>query len=145
METAVEISTALHDRLIAEAAASPCHEVCGLLFGDGAAIVDARACANVARSPTDSFEIDPAALIAAHRAMRAGGPRLIGHYHSHPGGPPDPSPRDADAAMPGDLWLILGQGTARLWRAVPGGGWRDCFERVPLRVAPPCAAAPASP
>ena len=145
METVVGISTALRDRLIAEAAASPRHEVCGLLFGDEAFIAEARACANVASRPTDSFEIDPAALIAAHRAMRAGGPRLIGHYHSHPGGRPDPSPRDADAAAPGELWLILAQETARLWRAVPGGDWLDCFERVPLRVAPPCAAAPASP
>ena len=28
----------------------------------------------------------PAALIAAHRAQRHGGPTLIGHFHSHPTG-----------------------------------------------------------
>lgn len=145
METSVGISSGLLDRLLAEAAAAPAIEVCGLLFGDDRGIAGASACRNVADTPATSFEIDPAALIAAHRAMRSGGPRLIGHYHSHPGGQPDPSPRDAAAATAGDLWLILGAGEARLWRAVDGGAWLDCFERIRLDVTPPCAAALRSP
>jgi proteasome lid subunit RPN8/RPN11 len=59
----------------------------------------------------------PAALIAAHRAARAGGPALVGHYHSHPGGSPVPSARDAAAAEPGSYWIIAGSGALRAWYA----------------------------
>lgn len=145
MDAGVAISSQLLARLLAEAAASPTIEVCGLLFGADDQIDAALGCRNVAASPATAFEIDPAALIAAHRAMRAGGPRLIGHYHSHPTGMAEPSARDAAAAVPGDFWLILGAGEARLWRSVVGGRRLDCFEPVSLRVTPPCAPAPASP
>ncbi|PZU07481.1 M67 family metallopeptidase [Sphingomonas sp.] len=103
--------------LLGEAAASPEREICGLLFGSAERIDAAIATINVAPHSEDEFEIDPAALIAAHRAERAGGPRLIGHYHSHPSGSAHPSARDAAAAQPGRLWLILGGGEAMLWRA----------------------------
>lgn len=145
MESAVTISSELHDRLIGEAAASPGVEICGLLFGDATRIDDAAACRNVAARPGNEFEIDPGALIAAHRAARTGGPQLIGHYHSHPFGKAVPSVRDAEAAGEGDLWLIIGAGDVRLWRAVAGGTLLDRFEAVPLRVAPPCLSGRASP
>lgn len=145
MESMVEISSELHCQLLRAAVLSPEMEICGLLFGDAGRIEAVRPCSNVAADSAVAFEIDPAALIAAHRAMRAGGPRLIGHYHSHPRGAADPSPRDAAAAMPGDLWLILGHGEARLWRAVQGGAWLGRFERVAMRVAAPCALPAASP
>ena len=129
------ISRSLLDRLLAEAAASPALEICGLLLGrvDGTdcAIDGAPAAANVASHPADSFELDPAALLAAHRAGRTGGPHLLGHYHSHPQGPASPSPRDAAAAEPGRLWLILGDDGARLWLAQPAAA----FVEVPLTVA----------
>lgn len=101
----------------AAAAASPEREVCGLLLGRPGLIERALPTANVAPDPTCWFEVDPQALFAALRAERAGGPRLLGHYHSHPSGSADPSPRDRAAAEPGRLWLILGGGLARLWRA----------------------------
>jgi proteasome lid subunit RPN8/RPN11 len=124
----IAIARCLIDQLLAEAAAEPDREVCGLLFGNGGAILHVAPTANVAAYPADSFEIDPQALFAAIRAERNGGPRLIGHYHSHPRGRPDPSPRDAAAAEPGRLWLILGSGEARLWQAEAGGR----FTPVPL-------------
>jgi len=49
----------------------PC-EACGLLLGQGDAIATAWPAANVAPQPERHFEIDPTALIAAHRAARAG-------------------------------------------------------------------------
>ena len=104
-------------------------EICGLLFGAPDRIDAVRPTANVAADPAATFEIDPAALFAAHRAERAGGPRLIGCYHSHPNGSPTPSARDAAAAEPGKLWLIIGGGEARLWRAYAGR-----FEAVALIV-----------
>ena len=90
---------------------------------------------NVSPDPATSFEIDPAALFAALRAERAGGPRLVGHYHSHPNGLASPSLRDAAMALqPGRLWLIVTAGATRMWREVPGGAVHGAFEPVELVV-----------
>jgi len=108
----------LHARLLAEAAASPAAEISGLLLGDDAQITAALSARNVSPSPHDSFEVDPAVLIAAHRRARMGGQALIGCYHSHPKGGPTPSARDAAAAEHGALWLIVASGEMAAWRAV---------------------------
>jgi proteasome lid subunit RPN8/RPN11 len=116
------ISSTLLAGLLTEAKNSPEREVCGLLFGasgvrDGGRIEAVEACANVAADPARAFEIDPAALFAAHRRARGGGEAVIGHYHSHPSGEAVPSARDAAQAMgDGALWLILTAREARLWR-----------------------------
>ncbi|QHL90822.1 hypothetical protein GVO57_08280 [Sphingomonas changnyeongensis] len=134
----VMISRAALAAARAHAAATPGREACGLLLGvtgvDGGLRIDtAQPCANVAADPAIMFEIDPAALIAAHRAARNGGPAVIGCYHSHPSGPARPSARDAAmAAGDGQIWLILpgddagggagGEaGVPGAWRALPGG------------------------
>jgi len=131
MAMTVTISTTLCDRLLAGAAATPDHEVCGLLFGTPARIDDAVTCANVAADTRTAFEIDPGALFGAHRAARAGGPAIIGCFHSHPGGNARPSARDAAAAAgDGSLWLIIGGGEMGLWRTVSPGG----FENVALAI-----------
>jgi proteasome lid subunit RPN8/RPN11 len=78
----------------------------------------------VAEDPHRSFEVDPRALFAALRAERAGGAKLIGHYHSHPNGLATPSARDAAAAEPGWLWMIVGGGEAGLWIAEEGAAFR---------------------
>jgi proteasome lid subunit RPN8/RPN11 len=125
----IAISSTLLHRLLNEARASPEAEICGLLFGSSERIEGAEAAANVAPDPARRFEIDPAALFAAHRAARTGGPRMIGHYHSHPSGTPIPSARDAEAAMgDGAYWLILTPDEARLWRSLAVGA----FEPVSL-------------
>lgn len=130
---AVTISSDTLDFLLITAAASPDREVCGLLLGQGDAIVAAVPCANVAAEPHHRFEIDPAALIAAYRAARAGGPGVIGHYHSHPTGRAEPSPRDAaDAAPDGSIWLIAGGGTVTAWRAVAAGERHGRFDPLAL-------------
>ncbi len=103
----------------AEASAT---EICGLLLGTAERVEAMTATRNVAQDPARHFEVDPAALFAALRATRRGGPAILGHYHSHPRGSPDPSMTDAaQAAADGRLWLIVGGGTARLWRAVAQG------------------------
>jgi proteasome lid subunit RPN8/RPN11 len=122
--------------MMAEAAATPQREVCGLLFGEPGAIEEARPAANVADDPAESFEVDPYALLAAHRSGREGGARLIGHYHSHPNGSIAPSARDAAAAEPGWLWLIVAGGAAALWRSEAAGPVEGVFHRVDLDVLP---------
>lgn len=132
---AVEISSTLVARLLAAAAASPDVEICGLLFGTPARIVDALACRNVAPDPRTAFEVDPAALIAAHRAARGGGPAIVGCYHSHPNGAPLPSPRDAAAAAPdGSVWVIICASDIGCFRAVEDGEYHGGFEAVAYRV-----------
>ncbi|TPG49746.1 M67 family peptidase [Sphingomonas glacialis] len=119
---AMEISSTLLAGLLNEAQLSPTREICGLLFGTADRIDTAQACPNVAPDPSRHFEIDPAALFAAHRAVRTGGTAVIGHYHSHPSGVANPSARDAEGAMGDDaLWLIVTAGEARLWQTrLPG-------------------------
>lgn len=130
----VQIASALLQQIVDAAAASPQAEVCGLLFGTPHAITAVAACANVAADPARHFEIDPAALLAAHRAARNGAAAVVGHYHSHPSGHAVPSPRDAAAALPdGSLWLIAARGEVRAWRAVDEGPVAGRFEEVALR------------
>lgn len=139
------ISSELLGSIVAEARASE-EEICGLLLGRDGAIEGGVPCRNVAADPRARFEIDPAALIAAHRRARAGGMRVIGHYHSHPGGLPIPSACDAaEAAADGSIWLIVGSGEPRAWRAVADGTVQGRFEPVSLVIAPPCAAESAPP
>lgn len=117
----------------AHAAADAPREACGLLFGKPSAILRTQPTANVDADPVRRFEIDPGVLLAALRAERAGGPRLIGCYHSHPSGDLTPSLADARSAAPdGRLWLIVAQDRAMLWRAQTNGAVNGRFEAVEL-------------
>lgn len=108
--------------LAAEAARAAPEECCGLLLGAGQieAIVPAR---NVAATPRTHFEIDPAALIAAHRAAREGtGLPVLGYYHSHPAGRAAPSATDrAQASGDGLVWAIIGADETSFWRDTANG------------------------
>lgn len=130
----VRISSVLLERILSHAAADR-DEVCGLLLGEGGWIHAILPAANVAPDPGRHFELDPAVLIAVHRAARAGGPAIIGHYHSHPSGRPEPSAMDAASAAPdGSLWMIVGGGVARLWIAGPGDGEQSSFTPAALDI-----------
>jgi len=106
------------------------HECCGLLLGRAGRIEQALRCANVHAQPASHFEIDPAVLIAAHKAARAGGPMVLGYYHSHPNGRAQPSATDrADAARDGRIHAIIANGSVSWWRDSPQG-----FEPLPTRL-----------
>jgi desampylase len=105
-------------------------ECCGLLLGKGNRVALAQPAANVHPQPASHFEIDPKALITAHRAMRAGGLELLGYYHSHQGGRAEPSAADRAAASgDGRIWAIVAGGEVSWWRDRPGG-----FVALPTRV-----------
>ena len=123
----------MHDALLSFAAVAPHEEVCGLLFGSFDRVKAVEATRNVADDPTVSFEIDPAHLIAAHRASRDGGAAILGNFHSHPNGVAQPSARDADlAAGDGAVWLIIAGETITAWRAVEAGALQGRFDPVPI-------------
>ena len=117
-----------------EAEARTAHplECCGILFGERGAIVDLLPARNVHPQPERHFEIDPQALIDAHRAAREGGPGIVGYYHSHPNGRAVPSATDsALAARDGSVWAIIAAGRIALWRSGDAG-----FTVLPYVIAP---------
>lgn len=118
----IEVASSALERMIAEAASAAPDECCGILLGTDNRIDSALPARNVHPDPALHFEIDPQALIDAHRAARAGGPQVIGYYHSHPHGEAAPSATDQTlAAGDGSVWAIIGKEGARFWRDDAGG------------------------
>lgn len=120
------LSPAAHAAILHAARQAAPREACGLLFGNAAHIETAQPAANVHGEPHRHFEIDPAALIAAHKAARAardsGGPQLVGYFHSHPNGLARPSATDAASASgDGRIWAIAAAGAVTLWWDAPSG------------------------
>lgn len=132
---AIRISRTLLDSIVSDAARDEKAERCGLLLGDEQSIIAVHFAANVAPDPCRHFELDPALLLAAYKAAREGGPRVIGHYHSHPSGWALPSATDAGCALPdGSLWLLVAGGEAALWRAVEHGPVQGRFQAEPMEI-----------
>ena len=111
-------------------------ECCGLLLGRFGRIQTALP-RNVHDKPERFFEIDPQALIDAHRAERSGGPSLIGYYHSHPNGEPYPSPTDREsAAGDGRIWAIIGSAGVMFWEDYRSGFVAQTWDIVDERRSP---------
>ena len=126
----VEVTRAVLARILDEAALAHPHECCGILLGDAQTIRALKPATNIHSAPDRHFEIDPRALVDAHRAARAGGPAVVGYYHSHPVGQAVPSSVDrALAAHDGRIWAIAAEGEVRFWQDDEAG-----FEALSLRV-----------
>ena len=103
-------------KIRAHARAAYPNECCGLLIGKTVAdvvdITDIRASGNLTSGdPTKSFEVDPKLRFDVMREAQArnDGFDMIGHYHSHPDGPAEPSATDLSKAYePQMIWLICG-------------------------------------
>jgi len=109
-------------RMLSEAKAAHPRECCGILLGTGNRFTEARPAANVHPEPETHFEIDPQALIDAHRAARDGGPQVLGYYHSHPAGAAEPSATDrAMASGDGRVWAIIGPDNVLFWQDAADG------------------------
>jgi proteasome lid subunit RPN8/RPN11 len=117
MVSVLELAGGLLDALKHEAAAAHPLECCGILLGEGDRIIGLLPAANVHPRPESHFEIDPQALVDAHRAARQGGPKVAGYYHSHPNGRAEPSTTDrAQSARDGSVWAIVAAGEVTFWR-----------------------------
>ena len=128
---ALEVTRDVIATLLTRATAAAPAECCGLLLGRGERIDQALPATNIAPDPLRHFEIDPVALIAAHRAARSGaGPQVLGYYHSHPTGSAEPSATDrAMTSGDGRVWAIAAGGMVRWWRDGAQG-----FEALPTRI-----------
>ncbi len=107
-------------------------EACGLLAGQGAQVTEVYCIPNVLHSPV-RYRMEPHAQVRALHHIEKQEQTLLGIYHSHPAGPPTPSPTDVrEAAYPGCAWLI--------WSPRTSGGWqcrafriaRNRFQAIPL-------------
>lgn len=106
----ISVTSEVMAAMEAAARAAYPNEACGILLGEGARITHFLETANVHPTPETHFEIDPQALIEAHKAEREGGPRIIGYFHSHPNGTAEPSATDlAMASSDGAVWAIHGK------------------------------------
>lgn len=132
----VRIARTANDIILLEAEQTRDREVCGLLIGQTGFIEAAVPMANVAPDSRRMFEIDPAMLLSEHRRARVAGHRVLGHYHSHPGGKPVPSLRDAaNAHQDGALWVIAtDDGALAAFCAIAGGVIAGRFDRVDLEI-----------
>jgi len=122
MGSVLKLTSDIIATLLAEAKRAAPAECCGLLMGRGGRVEEVRPAANLSAEPLTQFEIDPAALFAAHREARTGGREVIGYYHSHPRGHPVPSATDCRHAS-GDrrVWAIVAGCEATFWRDGEGG------------------------
>ncbi|MFP4004148.1 MAG: M67 family metallopeptidase [Alphaproteobacteria bacterium] len=116
--TALVLPQPLRRKIETEARKAGAEECCGLLVGHVAGargvVTASVASPNRAADPRTSFEIDPALLLESQRHLRAAGQVVLGHYHSHPRGPADPSAADAERAwVPGHVWLIAAPDRSR--------------------------------
>jgi proteasome lid subunit RPN8/RPN11 len=127
----IELTRAALERILAEAHEGFPDEACGLLLGHGTRIEQALPARNVHPTPRTRFEIDPQALVDAHRAARQGGPEVLGYYHSHPAGPAGPSATDREQASgDGRIWAIVASGDVTFWRDDEDG-----FAKLSYRLA----------
>jgi len=119
----IRISEKLSNRIKAAAVAAWPEECCGLLAGraeGGGRVTVTRIAESPNVAPTggggdggesglhDRFEVDPKVRFDLMRELEGGIEAIIGHYHSHPGHPAEPSERDIDMAFEPELvWLIV--------------------------------------
>jgi proteasome lid subunit RPN8/RPN11 len=112
----VHIPGILANQLYAHARADAPNECCGLIIGttsdEIANVSEIHPSKNLTSdNPARTFEVDPKLRFDLMRAIqsRNDGTDIIGHYHSHPNGPAEPSATDLSMAYePQMIWLICG-------------------------------------
>ena len=112
------------------------HECCGLLIGDESQVIEAVPTQNVAAEPLRAYEVSPRDhFMLIRRCRTQAGVAIIGGYHSHPHGKPEPSPTDRDRAFSDFLYLIVGPADGSGPLEVRGYRWRDgAMEPVTLSI-----------
>jgi proteasome lid subunit RPN8/RPN11 len=125
------LPAAVESTVIAHARRAAPEECCGLLLGDGDAIVEAHPARNIASNPRRRYLVDPRDHLVAIRRARGRNLEVVGGYHSHPHSNARPSQTDADDGFSDFLFVIVGLGGEE--PEVTGWTWTDGnFSPVPL-------------
>ena len=112
----VHISREALTEIVAHARRDAPHECCGLLIGRPAEILEAVPTGNGATDPTRHYEISPVDYFAQIRrcrrisAAQSDTFAVLGAYHSHPRGGPNPSETDTAQAFHDFIFVIVGLG-----------------------------------
>ncbi len=106
--------------IVAHARREAPNECCGLLVGrPGPHILEAVPASNGASDPTRRYEISPVDYFTQIRRCRRISAEqsdtfaVLGAYHSHPRGEPEPSETDRAQAFRDFVFVIVGLGSAR--------------------------------
>ena len=107
-------------------------EACGLLAGTQPEVQRVVPVPNVLNSPS-RYRFDPYAQLAAFDQIEQSGLEILAIYHSHPKGPPHPSPTDVNEAFYPVVYVIWSQADGD-WQAK--GYWIEGgeFKVVPIEI-----------
>jgi len=136
----LELAGGLREQILREAEGALPRECCGLVEGvwegETARAMSLYPAHNL--SPrADRFEIASQDLFDALRRARAAGRAVIGCYHSHPGGKPEPSAADlAGAGEEGFVWLIAARNVLAAFVYSDGGFVEVLLTTGPARSSP---------
>jgi proteasome lid subunit RPN8/RPN11 len=96
----------MHLAVAAEVPEEACGLLAGLIQKETFQVREVFPITNELHSPVQ-YRMDPQEQIDAFNQIESQGLELVGIYHSHPGGPADPSPTDiAEAYYPEAVYLI---------------------------------------
>lgn len=99
------------DAIVRAAEASNEREVCGVLGGrygtDRSVVETVHEATNAAAQPSVRYELDPAEQLEILETIEEEGREVVGFYHSHPAGPPGPSPTDRERATWPDRSYVI--------------------------------------
>ena len=105
------VTQEVYDAVVDHALRGAPEEVCGVLGGEYAEERHAsvvRQAENAAADPTVTYRIGPEEQFELMEEIEDAGQEVVGFYHSHPAGPPQPSATDeAQATWPGYSYLIV--------------------------------------
>jgi proteasome lid subunit RPN8/RPN11 len=115
-------------------------ECCGLIEGvtteEGWEALAVHEAANIAPNPARAFVIDPQIQFDLMRLVRGTKRRLIGCFHSHPGGAPEPSADDLAQAYEADFLYVIAGGDPAVGFVLKAYAFDDvakAFDKVALK------------
>lgn len=103
----VSIESSCLEQLAALSQAAYPDEACGLLLGRDQRILEVWPLTNIAAQAREHYECDPLEYLSAERRADAANLQIMGIWHSHPDGVPEPSALDLRDAWPGWSYIII--------------------------------------